>query len=236
MNKLDKIRQAEKESHIETYTTNELFQQGTWLQKPVKTVTNLYSLFDAYTSIRILDLGSGVGRNCIPMAQHFSRIDCSIDCVDILDLAIKKLYQNSIKYGVEKNIIGHIMSIEDYIIKKDTYDIIIAISALEHIASEDAFQIKLKEIQNGIRENGVVCLVVNSEVSEIDKNSGKVLEPQFEINISANQMQVFLGEIFENWIMLKSTVVQQSYTIKRDNRDVDLNTKVITFVVRKKLH
>lgn len=233
MNRLKKIRQAEKESHIEAYTTNELFQQGTWLQKSIKTVTDLYSLFDGYSSIHILDLGSGVGRNCIPIAQHFSKINCSIDCVDILDLAIKKLNQNSIKYGVEKNITGHIMPLEDFIIKKDAYDIIIAISALEHIESENAFKAKLKEIQEGIKKKGVACLVVNSEITEIDKNSGEVLEPQFEVNMSASQMQVLLDEMFENWNVVKSTVVPQNYTIKRENRDVDLNTNVITLVVRK---
>lgn len=233
MNRLEKIRQAEKESHIEAYTTNELFQQGTWLQKSIKTVTDLYSLFDGYSSIHILDLGSGVGRNCIPMAQHFSKINCSIECVDILNLAIEKLNQNSIVYGVEKNITGYTVSIEDFIIKKDSYDIIIAISALEHIESENALKAKLKEIQEGIKKNGVACLVVNSEVTETDRNLGELLEPQFEVNMSANQMKLLLCEIFGNWNIIKSTVVPQNYTIKRENRDVDLNTKVITLVARK---
>jgi len=39
--------------------------------------------------------------------------------------------------------------------------------------------------------------------------------------------------VLESWNVVKSTVVQQNYTIKRENRDVELNTKVITLVVRK---
>lgn len=233
MDRLDKIRLAEKESHIETYTTNELFQQGTWLQKPIKTITDLLPLFDEYSSINILDIGSGVGRNSIPLAQHFSNIQCSIDCVDILELAIDKLKMNSVQYGVEKNIKGYVSPIEDFEIQSGEYDMIIAVSALEHIESEAAFALKLKDIQNGLKKDGVFCLVTNSEVTENDKETREPLEPQFEVNMPAVKMQELLQESFRDWDVLKSTVVPQTYIIKRENVKVSLATKVITFVVRK---
>ncbi len=233
MDRLDKIRQAEKESHIETYTTNELFQQGTWLKKPIKTIIDLFPLFDEYSSISILDIGSGVGRNSIPLAQHFANIQCLIDCVDILDLAIDKLRQNSVIYGVEKNIQGYVLPIDDFEIQSDVYDMIVAVSALEHIESEAAFALKLKEIQSGLKKYGVFCLVANSEVSENDKETGELLEPQFEVNMQTIKMQELLMETFRDWDVLKLTVVPQTYIIKRENVDVSLSTNVITFLVRK---
>lgn len=33
---IDKIREAEKASHINIYSTAKLFESGSWLQKPVK--------------------------------------------------------------------------------------------------------------------------------------------------------------------------------------------------------
>ena len=35
---LKSIREAERESHLEIYSTAKLFESGSWLQKPVKTV------------------------------------------------------------------------------------------------------------------------------------------------------------------------------------------------------
>ena len=84
------IRNAEKISHSLLYNTTKLYDPGTWLEKPIKTIINLIPLFNGFQKLCILDLGCGVGRNCIPIAQNFSNIDCKIDCVDILDLAIDK--------------------------------------------------------------------------------------------------------------------------------------------------
>lgn len=46
--RLDEIRESEKKSHIETYTKNELYENGSWLPKPIKTVLDLIPLFEDY--------------------------------------------------------------------------------------------------------------------------------------------------------------------------------------------
>ena len=136
---LNSIRNAEKKSHIEIYSTAKLFESGSWLQKPVKTVMDLLDNFKDYTELNVLDLGCGVGRNCIPIAQEFKNIDCNIDCIDILDFAIDELNNNSINFGVEKEINGIVSSIDEFKIPENRYDLIISVSALEHINSEIAF-------------------------------------------------------------------------------------------------
>lgn len=232
-NSIDKIREAEKASHIEIYSTAKLFESGSWLQKPVKTVLDILPLFEDYTELSVLDLGSGVGRNCIPVAQKFSDISSSIDCVDILDFAIEELKNNSRKYDVEKSINGVVSSIDDFDIEENHYDFIMAISALEHINSEKAFGIKLKEIQNGTNEKGVVCLIINSEVKEKNKETGKALVPQFEVNLKTSALVEMLENIFKGWDVLKKTVVSQNYDIPRENCIAALSTNVVTFVARK---
>ena len=62
-------------------------------------------LFEKKDNLRVLDLGCGVGRNSIFVAEQFSEIDCHIDCVDILDIAIEKLRDNAKEHKVSKNII-----------------------------------------------------------------------------------------------------------------------------------
>ena len=231
--RLDEIRKAEAESHTQAYTSHLLFSPGSWLAKPVKTVLELLPLFEGYTQFTALDLGSGVGRNCIPVAQHFSGIPCRVDCVDILELAIAKLNENALQYGVENCIRGIVSSIDDYEIAADSYDLILAVSALEHIASQSAFEKKLTVIRDGLRHGGIGCLIVNSGVVEHDKATGQELPPQFEVNLPTSQMQELLEKTFAGWKVIKHTIVHQKYDIPRENGIADLETDVVTYVVRK---
>ena len=77
MDKISEIRKAEALSHIETYSEHELFKEGSWLAKPVKTVMELLPFFNGYDDFRALDLGCGIGRNSIPVAQALSTIPLS---------------------------------------------------------------------------------------------------------------------------------------------------------------
>ncbi|MBP3329689.1 MAG: class I SAM-dependent methyltransferase [Clostridia bacterium] len=230
---IDKIRKAEKASHIEIYSTAKLFESGSWLAKPVKTIIDILPLFENYQSLDVLDLGCGVGRNCIPIAQKFSNIPCRIDCVDILDFAIDELNKNSIRYNVENSVNGIISSIDEFKIEQNKYDFVIAVSALEHINSEKAFESKLKEIENGTKKNGIVCMIINSEIIEKDKNTGKNLDAQFEVNLPTSDLTEMLKKVFVNWEILKQTIVSQRYDIPRENCVADLSTNVVTIVARK---
>ena len=230
---LQKIRESERKSHIEMYSNEELFKEGSWLQKPIRTIVNLIPMFEDYRELHVLDVGCGIGRNCITIAQRYKDIDCEIDCVDILELAIEKLSENARKYGVEKNIRGIVLPIEEFEIKEDYYDLIIAVSALEHIDSKESFIEKLKEIERGIRDNGIICLVINSEVIEHDKETGKEIPAQFEVNLPTEELQSYLNEAFSSWKVIKSTVQKQQYDIPREQGISDLKTQVVTFVARK---
>lgn len=230
---LKSIREAEKESHLEIYSTAKLFESGSWLQKPVKTVLDILPLFIEHSELNVLDLGCGVGRNCIPIAQECKNISCKIDCVDILDYAIEELGKNSIKFEVSENINGIVSSIDDFSITENHYDLILAVSALEHINSVQAFADKLIEIRDGIRKSGIVCLIINSEITEINKETREKLVPQFEVNLKTSELLHLLENTFKGWKILKNTVRSQKYDIPRKNCVADLSTDVVTFVAKR---
>lgn len=230
---LNSIREAEKESHLEVYSTAKLFEIGSWLQKPVKTVLDILPCFKNYKELKVLDLGCGVGRNCIPIAQEYKNIICKVDCVDILDYAIEELIKNSIKYNVKENINGIVSSIDDFFIKENHYDFILAVSALEHINSAQAFADKLIEIRNGTKKDGIVCFIINSEITEINKETKEKLVPQFEVNLKTDELMTLLNKTFSGWKILKNTIRTQKYDIPRKNCVADLTTDVVTFVARK---
>lgn len=230
--RLSAIRQAERISHEKTYGANGLYQPGSWLAKPVRTVLELLPLLEGRENFRALDLGCGVGRNAIPVARAFPR--GQVDCVDILPTAIEKLEENAEKYGVSGIIRGTVSGIDGFPVEPGGYDLILAISALEHTDSEEALLDKLREIRDGLRPGGIFCLVMNTSVRERDKATGAELAPQFEIDLSTAQLQAALTRVFGGWEVLKSTVVPQEYDIPRETAVSCLETEVVTLVVRKR--
>ena len=203
------------------------------MKKPIKTVQELIPLFSAYKKLKVLDLGCGVGRNCIEVASKYKQIDCRVDGVDILPLAIEKLNENAMEQNVAEKIYGIVSSIEDYIIPNNFYDLIMAVSALEHVDNKESLHQKLLEIRDGIRKNGIACLIINSNVREYDKITKEQVPAQFEINLPTEELQIMLKEMFAGWTVLKSTVRDQQYDIPRERGVSELKTSVVTLVVRK---
>ena len=230
---LEKIRESERKSHIEMYSNEALYKEGSWLKKPIKAVLDLLSYFENYEELNALDLGCGVGRNSIAVARAYQNIPCMVECVDILELAIEKLVDNAKEYGVEKSVRGIVAPIEEFPIETNKFDLILAVSALEHIDSKESFISKLAEIKEGIRKNGIACLIINSEVRENDKETGEDLLPQFEVNLPTEEMQELLLTTFEGWEILKNTVNKQQYDIPREGRISDLQTRVVTLIVKR---
>lgn len=228
------IRENERKSHTEIYTNEELYKTDSWLQKPIKTVQEISELFDEYNELRVLDLGCGVGRNSIYVAERFENKNCVIDCVDLLEIAIEKLMQNAKEYNVDLKINGINKSIEEYKIDMCSYDLIMAISALEHIDTEDSFLKKLIEINEGLRKNGVVCLVINSNITEMNLRTKEIMDAQFEVNLPTEKVEEYLNKVFGEWSLLKSSVIEQEYDILRETFTSHLKTNVVTYVARKR--
>ena len=99
MNRIDYIRQEEKKYHDLCYEQYKLFEAGSWLFKPVKTVMDLMNHFDGQNNLQVLDLGSGVGRNSIPIAK-IKNTSGTVTCVDLLNSALTKLQIYSKEHDV----------------------------------------------------------------------------------------------------------------------------------------
>lgn len=234
MSRLDLIREEEKKYHDFCYDNYKLFEEGSWLYKPVKTVIDLLPLYNNKENIRVLDLGSGVGRNSIPLAQKIKSKNGKIVCVDLLDSALEKLKLYSEEYEVEEVIETVKADIGHYEINKNEYDLIVAVSTLEHIESENIFDNVIRQMALGTKNEGVNCIIVNSEVEEMEIESNKKLDAMMEINIKTEDMKSKLNEIYEDWEVLNQLVKPLEYKIVRDEKEVLLKTNAITYVVRKK--
>ncbi|MED1116605.1 class I SAM-dependent methyltransferase [Bacillus paramycoides] len=233
MTRIDYIRQEEKKYHDLCYELYKLFEAGSWLYKPVKTVMDLMGYFEGQNPLQVLDLGSGVGRNSIPIAQKVMNAGGTVTCVDLLDSALTKLQVYSKEYGVFEVIKAEQSAIENYYIPPNSYDYIVAVSSLEHVKSEEDFKKVLHAIKNGTKSGGIICLIVNSNIREVDLETGEELDALIEINLTTEEMLHVLKKIYRDWEEIKVEIKTLAYNIVRNEEHIQLKTNAITFVVRK---
>ena len=231
MNRLEAIRQAEAQSHTEAYENLTLYAPGSWLSKPVKALEALLPLYEQERGLRVLDLGSGVGRNAIACAARLR--DSTVECVDILPVAIEKLRENAKIYGVSEQIHGIACPVDRFEVEKDGYDLIIAASVLEHLDSRESAVRKLWEISAGVRPGGAVLIVMNTGVRERDCESGESLPPQFEVNLPPTEVRALLADAFRGWEVLWDKCIHYEYQVPRFGRNAQICAEVVTFTARR---
>lgn len=224
MDRLEYIRTEEKKYHDFCYENFKLFESGSWLHKPVKTILDILEEFNEMQYISVLDLGCGSGRNSIPIAQTLKNRDGKVVCVDLLVSAITKLQEHSKEYEVQQFIKPIMLDIEHFQIEKAEYDFIIAVSALEHVSSEQILKKKLREMTVGTKPNGINCIIINSNVKEILTESNKEIAPMFEVNICTDSMFELLDQQYDGWNIQVRNVKHLEFDIDRNGQSIKLTT------------
>ncbi|WP_413377489.1 class I SAM-dependent methyltransferase [Alkalihalobacillus sp. 1P02AB] len=233
MKNIEYIRAEEKRYHDTFYKEANLYEAGTWLAKPVQSVLQLLPYFEQRASVKMLDLGCGVGRNSIAMAKAIQKKHGKVVCVDLLRTAIEKLKENSLQYQVEDVLEFYEQDIAMFPIPKESFDLVVAVSALEHVESEYVLDSILASIEKGVKEDGYVCLVINTEMTEEAHFFEQVLPPLLEVNLTTKAMIQKLDSIFSDWKKEKVLTKKLEYPIMRGEAKVLMKTTAITYVVKK---
>ena len=231
MNRLEAIRRAEAESHTAAYETLQLYAPGSWLSKPVKALEALLPLYADREGLRVLDLGSGVGRNAIACARALK--GAQVTCVDILPMAIEKLMENAETFGVDRQIQGIAAPVDGYPVEQEGFDLILAGSVLEHLDSRASTLRTLEGIFRGIRPGGAVMIVMNTGVKEWDVRTGEKLDPQFEVNLPPEEARSLFDQTFRNWEVLWDKTIHYEYEVPRGDRMAMISAEVVTFTARR---
>ncbi|TXK85758.1 bifunctional 2-polyprenyl-6-hydroxyphenol methylase/3-demethylubiquinol 3-O-methyltransferase UbiG [Paenibacillus sp. N3.4] len=233
MNSIEHIRQEEKKYHEHCYDNYKLFEEGSWLHKPVKTVLDLMTYFDGRENVTVLDLGSGVGRNSIPIAKKIKERNGKVYCVDLLDSALSKLHRYSQELGVADVIVTEELDIGEYVIKPNYFDYIVAVSSLEHVQSESILVEVITNMARGTKDKGLNCIIINTNVEEIDIESNEKIEPLLEIDMSTEHCMSILNRIYAGWSEVTVLVKQLKFEIVRNERPTLLKSDCVSFAVRK---
>jgi 2-polyprenyl-3-methyl-5-hydroxy-6-metoxy-1,4-benzoquinol methylase len=233
VNRIEHIRAEEKRYHNSCYENHHLYEAGTWLHKPVNTIIDVLEQFKQYEVLTVLDLGSGIGRNSIPIAESLKDRSGKVVCVDILESAIEKLKANCAKFGVLPYIEGRLSDIESFEIGLEAYDLIIAVSTLEHVSSESALERKISEMITGTKSHGVNCIIIGSNIKEVTKMTNIALDPMFEVNLSTERMLEILDHQYQGWEIQSRFFKPLEYDIERSGQPVKLTMDCITLVAKK---
>ncbi|TYP73998.1 methyltransferase family protein [Paenibacillus methanolicus] len=233
MERMERIRQAEKQYHDELFNAHRLFEPGSWMSKPVGAVMEHIDELLPRDGLQVLDLGCGPGRHSIPIARRIGEGGGLVTGVDLLESAVAKLGEYSREYGVERWVRGVRCDIESYRIEEGAYDYIIAVSSLEHLPSEEALTRKLAEMAVGTKSGGINVLLVNASIKETAVGTGERLAPMFELNLTKERLRELLTGAYAGWEVLSDDSKQLVFPIDRDGRQVELASDCVTFAARK---
>ncbi|MGF7029589.1 2-polyprenyl-3-methyl-5-hydroxy-6-metoxy-1,4-benzoquinol methylase [Paenibacillus mucilaginosus] len=237
--KLRRIRQAERQYHEQYYKKVHLYQKGSWLSRPIPLVMELAGKLDEQRNpsqpVRVLDLGSGVGRNAIPLAKRFMPSGGSVHCVDLLDSALQKLKEYCRRYGVEEAVTCEQADLGEVAIGNEAYDYILAAGAMEHCGSEEVLKRTVRSMAEGVRPGGILCILMNTDIEEFDKRTGAKRETMIEVVLKSDEALKLLREAAEGWEELHAEVEPLHLGINRGDVPVLMKGHCVAFGARKPL-
>ncbi|WP_068618712.1 class I SAM-dependent methyltransferase [Paenibacillus tuaregi] len=231
----EEARRAEETYHSKLYQENEILEQGTWMSQPIPLVMELLDRLRQHKNVvSVLDLGSGAGRNTIPLALRLRDTDSKVVGVDLLEEAVSKLKENAEEYGVSRIVEARVGDAENIDYGTGQYDYIVACGCLEHVSSEEAFVQVLDRMKRGTRLGGIHCIAMNTNVQEIDQKTGRERDTLIELNLSSQRAVELLKMAYKDgWSVLEEKAVLQSIQEDKYETPTEFRAQSVTFAVQR---
>lgn len=216
---IEEIRQRTKQTHDEVYSREVLFDENS--PSFIRT-TEPFALeaVDKYLmdkqDVRVLDLGSGVGRIAIPIAQRIQDSGGRIVCVDIIDTAITKLNEYVEQYGLRESIEGIVSSAEDYTIEPESFDCIITFGVLAHLLSRKHIEQTLQKMKAGTKPGGINIIGLMTEPTDVFLDTHTEQPSTVEVYLSLEEGESLLRNQYADWEILSLERNPYEETSKRN--------------------
>jgi ubiquinone/menaquinone biosynthesis C-methylase UbiE len=198
MNKYERAKERENNYHNKLYVEHKLFRSGTWLARPLSFVTDSFGLMKGRENAVVLDLGSGIGRHSIPLAEYVGS-EGHVICIDRLSSAILGLEENAKRYFVRDKIIPVISDIDMRPFTPSSFDFVLSISCLEHVPTVRKFAELIRKLQFGTKKNGVHCFSILMDNKWYDDNTLEKLDPLVELELDSPETKCLLKKLYKDW-------------------------------------
>lgn len=222
-----------KQYHTQLYKSAGLFKKGTWLEKTEPDILDIGKKLSSRHPIHILDLGSGVGRNAIPLARALQKNGVSITCIDYLPIAIEKLHEYATMYHVETNIVGAVSSVEDFAIEKNSYDCIVSHGVLAHVRGKQILYRVIKDIAGGVKEGGYVYLSIASDLKESEMKTKEKIKPLIEVSLSSSEVKKIYIRYFKGWTFEVLRIDPYVEYYEQEGKNIVWKCNFVTLIAKK---
>ncbi|NMO97636.1 class I SAM-dependent methyltransferase [Paenibacillus lemnae] len=231
----EKARESEEHYHAKLYEEEEILKPGTWMSKPLPIVMELLeSVLDQNPNPVVLDLGSGPGRNAIPIAMKLQKAGQGrLVGTDLLDEAVCKLKENADKYGVAEIVEAMQADVEHGDYEHNTYDYIVACGCLEHVSSKEALRDVISRLQYATTPGGIHCITMNTEVSETKLTTGEEQSAQIELNLSEQEAISLLEESYSDWRIIREDEDEVAIKEEKYEEPTEFSANTVVFAARK---
>ncbi|MBY0358617.1 MAG: class I SAM-dependent methyltransferase [Candidatus Obscuribacterales bacterium] len=228
-----KARQETIKYHEEYYGKHALFEKGCWLEKPDQITLELADRLLSQQEISVLDLGCGVGRNAIPLAKKLSGCQVCVTGVDFLQIAVDKLLSNAETNQVAQIVKGVQSDFESFVIEEKTYDLILAISVLEHSSSYEAILAILDKIIAGTKNGGFNRLEFTTNRNVKDNKTGETIETYVETPLQSETLISMLKDKYHSWKIEHLELTPYEEVFVRDGREILWRSTQVNLVMQK---
>lgn len=217
--------------HEDFYAHHELFKEGSWLYRPAPFVLRSFEVIQSTRPMRAVDLGSGVGRHTIPVAQRLPRGSYVVG-LDLLPSAAALLSRNARAAGLTDIIQPVVADLGQVALSPGSVDLLVSVSALEHAADLVALEGVLRHCQEATRPSGLHCLIIGTEKVEIA--AGTTSRPaRVEFPLSREDAEQLFARLYSSWEWLDYSAAVLGVDEKRDGEAYTLRTTNIRLLARR---
>jgi SAM-dependent methyltransferase len=232
---VDRFSAAREETiryHEEFYASTPLGSAGSWLARPHPSVIDAINLVDAPGPVQAFDLGAGVGRHTLPMAQLLPT-GSTVTAVDMLPTAIELLVANCRMGKVLPSVMPVVADLEHYDFGDASASLIVGFSAVEHVSSLSAMGALLERCRDAMCVGGIVSFGIVADRAEV-ANDGAVTVGLVESELTAGQARECLRAVFAGWEVIRDETRPTRVVEQRDGTEYELRGSLVVFTARKK--
>lgn len=217
--------------HQEFYATHELFKEGSWLHRPSPFVLGSVQSIASREGVRAVDLGCGVGRHTIPIAELLPAGSYVVG-IDLLPLAAQELKRNAADAGLDGVIQAVVADLDHVCLAPDSVDLLVSVSALEHSRDAGALERLLHHLRRATRPGGAHCLIIGTDKLEIDAR-GVTRPAKVEFVLGSAQGREVLSAAYDGWEWLDSSTATFSVDEVREGEEYTLRATNLRLLVRR---
>lgn len=238
----EKARNETISYHKLYYSQHQLFEADSWLAKPDAGLMELVEKLIAHpqsTPLELLDLGCGVGRNAVPVAMALAQADVEARLlgVDVLPESIEILSKNCRTFCVDHIVEGLVADNDQFEIEASHYDLIAAISVVEHCAGKARVLKLLKSIAGGLKPGGLLRIEMTTDRNVIDLATKQAVPTHVETPLSERQVKEMLAEAFseDKFAVLSLEVFPYKEVLDKDDKKILWQSKQVSFSARRNI-